>query len=249
MNLARFVSSGLLLCLALAASAQEPSATYSRLNTFSGFGEYSNDSSHIILGVAENRKIGAIGFQYQRRLVNRQQWNFSFTVEARPGMLESDPVETMTLVQTAPEQATTPEGSMPVKACHAGIFPYSFTITYSTGPVLETGDNIVVCSRRTVIEQGLSPAGLRIGLMPRHRLQPTFSTYAGYMFATQQVPAPNAGSFNFTFEFGGGLEFYQTHTRSMRLEYEVQHFSNKYTATLNPGVDSTFIKLTYAFGR
>jgi hypothetical protein len=44
---------------------------FSRLNTFSGFFEYSNDSSHIILGTVPNRKIGAIGFQYQRRLFQR----------------------------------------------------------------------------------------------------------------------------------------------------------------------------------
>jgi opacity protein-like surface antigen len=69
------------------------------------------------------------------------------------------------------------------------------------------------------------------------------------MFSTQQVPIPNAGAFNYTFEFGGGLEFYRSHTNSMRLEYQVQHFSNKETGTVNPGVDSGFIKLTYAFGR
>jgi hypothetical protein len=69
------------------------------------------------------------------------------------------------------------------------------------------------------------------------------------MFSTQPVPITNAGSFNFTFEFGGGLEFYRTHTQSMRLEYQVQHFSNKYTADENPGVDSGLIKLTYTFGR
>lgn len=63
------------------------------------------------------------------------------------------------------------------------------------------------------------------------------------------MPITNAGSFNYTFEFGGGLEYYLTRTRSVRLEYQVQHFSNKKTAELNPGVDSGFIKLTYAFGR
>ena len=79
-----------LLSLALTAVAQEPTdPAYSRLNTFSGFFEYSNDSSHIILGQAENRKIGAIGFQYQRRLVHRRLLDFSFTAEARPGMIES----------------------------------------------------------------------------------------------------------------------------------------------------------------
>jgi hypothetical protein len=99
-----------------------------------------------------------------------------------------------------------------------------------------------------VIEQGFSPAGIRFNLMPRHRLQLTFSSLAGYMFSTQEVPILGAGSFNYTFEFGGGFEYFRSRNRSIRLEYQVQHFSNKKTADLNPGVDSGFVKLTYAFG-
>jgi hypothetical protein len=250
MRRAGAVSSGVLFCLALAASAQQPAdTTYSRRNTFSGFFEYSNDSSHIILGDAENRKIGAIGFQYQRRLVHRRPLDFSFIAEARPGMIESDPTEFITEVQTQPQSATEQSGpAVLIQGCHAGTYDFSYPIQYPAGPVLQVGQVTVTCGRRTVVEQGFSPVGLRINLMPRHRLQPTFSSFGGYMFATQPVPIPQAGSFNFTFEFGGGLEYFTSHTRSIRLEYQVQHFSNKKTADLNPGVDSGFIKLTYAFG-
>lgn len=108
---------------------------------------------------------------------------------------------------------------------------------------------VETCPRRTVVEQGFAPAGLRLNLMPRHRWQLTFSSIGGYMFSSQQVPVPDAGAFNFTFDFGGGLEYYLSTSRSFRLEYQVQHFSNKNTAPQNPGVDSGFLKLTYAFGR
>jgi hypothetical protein len=247
---ARFFGGALLLGFALAASAQQPGETlYSRLNTFTGFFEYSNDSTHIILGNAENRKIGAIGFQYQRRLVYRRLWNFSFTVEMRPGMLESDPVQTVSTYQTLPTIFTFSGGPVPIGRCVAGDTPYNQTVTTPTGPVTYAGRVVGTCGRRTVIEQGLSPAGVRFNLLPRRRLQPTFSSNAGYMFSTQQVPVPNAGTFNYTFEFGAGLEFFRSRTRSMRLEYQVQHFSNKKTADANPGVDSGFVKLTYAVGR
>ncbi len=69
-----------ILGLALTAAAQSPAdRTYSRLNTFAAFAEYSNDSSHIILGTSANRKIGALGFQYQRRLVHRPALDLSYT--------------------------------------------------------------------------------------------------------------------------------------------------------------------------
>jgi hypothetical protein len=252
MRLVRLGLAVALLCLPLTALSQEAhGALYSRLNTFSGFVEYSNDSSHIILGDAENRKIGAIGFQYQRRLVNRRLWNFSYTAEMRPGMLESDPMQTDTHIVTLPvDEAGVYTGTQDaVLRCRASNSPYNFTFPSSTSPVLFAGDEIVTCSRRTVIEQGFSPAGVRFNLLPRHRLQLTFSSYGGYMFSTQEVPVPDAGSFNYTFEFGGGLEYYRTHNRSVRLEYQVQHFSDKNTSDYNPGVDNGFIKLTYAFGR
>jgi hypothetical protein len=247
MKIVRFGLAAVMVCLPLCGFAQTGGeAAYSRKNTFSGFFEYSNDSSHIILGNAENRKIGAIGFQYQRRLLHRKLFDFSYTAEARPGMLESDPVLTQTVVQTSPVKGSSVEPSSAVERCLAQT---SAPVTTVIGPTVYSFVVVDTCSRRTVVEQGFSPAGLRLNLVPGHRLQLTFSSFAGYMFASQEVPIPNAGAFNFTFEFGGGLEWYRTRTQSVRLEYQVQHYSDKQTSVANPGVDSGFVKLTYAFGK
>lgn len=246
MRLAKLAPSVLPLCLALTAVAQPPvDGLYSRRNTFGGFVEYSNDSSHIILGEAENRKIGAFGFQYQRRLVDRRLWNMSYTAEIRPAMMESDPVSLETITTNIPVAGTYPQRPVPVIRC----FDAAYDLIETVGTTAYTTHYVDTCGRRMVFEQGFSPAGMRFNLMPRHRLQPTFSSYGGYMFATQVVPIPNAGSFNYTFEFGAGLEFFRSRDRSVRLEYQVQHYSNKKTGDLNPGVDSGFLKLTYAFGR
>ncbi|HKO18576.1 MAG TPA: acyloxyacyl hydrolase [Acidobacteriaceae bacterium] len=226
--------------------AQKPAGRdYSRLNTFSGFFEYSNDSSHIILGTVSNRKIGAIGFQYQRRLFQRRYLDFSYQAEIRPGMVESDPTASYAFIETAPAAVTIPTHNVsPVSQCSAGDHgPF-------TDPLL--GDTYyvrVTCSRRSVVEQGFSPGGIRINIMPRHRLQTTLSSNAGYVFSTQPVPVNNAGSFNFCFDFGGGLEWFYSRRASVRVEYQVQHLSNKNTADVNPGTDSGFVRLTYAFGR
>jgi hypothetical protein len=233
-------------CVSCGALAQGGDSSYSRLNTFSGFGEYSNDSSHIILGEALNRKIGAIGIQYQRRLIHRRLLDFSYMAEFRPVILESDPTETVTTTFTAPPPTVVDqEPTYAVVVCRSG--------TYSVSGPGYAATQVVTCGRREAYAQGLSPVGFRVNGMTRHKLQPTFSFMGGYMFSPLAIPT-NAfgvlsGSFNFTFEFGGGLELYRSARRSMRLEYQVQHFSNGYTAAANPGVDSGFIKLTYAFGR
>ena len=247
MHVQRVARFALLLCLPLAATAQQPEQTYSRLNTFSSFLEYSNDSSHIILGSAINRKIGALGFQYQRRLMHRSSFDVFYEAELRPAMLESDPVVITTSIDISPTKGTfTQPGVTPVNRCFDSNGP---TETITLGSTTYIYYDQYTCGRRTVIEQGLAPAGIRVNLLPRHLLQLTFSSNAGYMFSTQPVPVPSAGSFNYTFDFGGGIEYYLSASRSVRVEYQVQHFSNKETAYENPGVDSGFIKLTYAFGR
>jgi len=246
MQLRIYALSAVLLCLPSFAGAQQPEQAYSRLNTFSAFTEYSNDSTHIILGTAMNRKIGALGIQYQRRLVHRRPLDLYYEAEIRPAMLESDPVEAVTIISLAPVAGSSIEGQGAVVVCHPSNGPVNTITVQGTTYVFYQQ---TTCGRRAVIEQGFAPAGIRINLAPRHPLQLTFSTNAGYMFSTQEVPVPEAGSFNYTFDFGGGLEYSLSHTRSVRLEYQVQHFSNKETAYQNPGVDSGFIKLTFGFGR
>lgn len=237
-----------LVLLSQGARAQSASdGSYSRVNTFAAFTEYSNDSSHILLGQARNRKIGAVGFEYNRRLFHRRLFDFAYQGEVRPGIVESDPMATYTNTITLPATAagTYPSAPQTVDKCVAVTAPYR--ITEPDGTVY-AGVGQETCSRRQVFAQGMSPIGFRVTLLPRHRLQPTFSSVLGYMFSTQQVPVSSAGSFNFTFGAAVGLELYWSHSRSIRLEYAVQHYSNKWTAPDNPGVDSGFIRLTYAMG-
>ena len=51
------------------------------------------------------------------------------------------------------------------------------------------------------------------------------------------------------FQLGAGIEYFRTLTQSIRLEYQLQHFSNAYTAETNYGVDNGLVKLTYTFGK
>lgn len=220
---------------------------YGARNRFGVMAEYSNDSSHIILGTSENIKLGAVGLQYQRRLLATRQFVFSYAAEIRPAIFESSPTETDVNYALAPYPGIYSSGEYLTERCKAGVIPYSFTSRlpqFSSEGFLE-----VRCGRQMNFAQGMSPAGFRVNFRPRHRLQPTFSTLEGYIFSTKPLPIASAGSFNFAFELGLGLEYYLAPKRSIRLEYELQHYSNDYTAYTNPGVDSGIFKLSYSFGR
>jgi opacity protein-like surface antigen len=230
----------------LQAQIESPGPLGSR-NTFGVMAEYSNDSSRIIMGDAVNVKLGAIGLQYQRRLLANRRLVWSYAMEFRPAILESVPTIAYTTVETLPTQATYTSSPQLTAKCVASSDPFQFTDPPSG--TVTAGTTYTRCGRQTVYAQGLSPFGFKLNLRPRARLQPVLSTYEGYIFSTQPVPSADAGSFNFDFEIGAGFEYYRSGRSSVRIEYQVQHFSNKNTADANPGVDNGLIKLTYSFGR
>lgn len=220
---------------------------YGAKNKFGVMVEYSNDSSHIIFGQSENIKLGAAGLQYQHRLLARHSLVWSYEAEFRPVILESIPATQNTLHLASPSTVTVIDPPVLTTRCVRGSYP--FTQSVGDPPVQYSGTISVSCSRQTNFAQGLSPFGMRLNFRPGHRLQPTISTLEGYIFSTKPLPTMYAGSFNFAFEFGAGLEYYLAPKRSVRLEYQLQHYSNGYTANANPGVDSGMFKLSYSFGR
>lgn len=221
----------------------------SRRNTFGVYVEYSNDSSHMLMGVSENRKLVALGGSYARRLWESHVGDLRYIVEARPVLMESDPVTRTTatltpLVPAGPPSTSVTEAVL-VSACHSGTF--NETVQFPAESFNVSGTT--ACDRRWVFAQSFSPVGFQYGFRPGHRLQPLLTSTAGYVFSTTPIPVSNAGSFNFTFDFGAGLEWFRTKNQSIQFEYRYHHISNAYTANANPGIDSGVFKVTYAFGR
>jgi opacity protein-like surface antigen len=236
------------LVLVSSANAQTGEAAFGGKNTYSAFFEYSNDSSHIVLGDAPNRRFASAGFQYERRLLSNHAFVWRYAAEFRPFILERDPTATLTISITAPPPLITFfEPTATALQCVAGQRTFSGTDPITGIHYSETIST--TCGHRWTYAQGLSPAGTRINLLPHRRLQPTASFLAGYILSANKIPLDSAGAFNFTFEFGAGLEYFQSQSRSIRLEYQIQHFSNAYTAVTNPGVDNGLFKVTYNFGR
>ncbi len=241
----------------LSAQAAPDNQTFSRRNTYSVSIEGSNDSSHILLGVARNRKLLNFGLSYSRRLLLRPSIELHYLTELRPVIFESDPVVTETFTYIgSPNTSQYTSSIREAQRCEPGVLfhysgtdplgnPFSSTVTAACG------------QRQSTIGAGWSPLGLKLNVLPRHRLQPVVTALGGYMFSAQAIPISTAGNFNYTFSVGAGIELFCSHpgpdtrfgTRSLRAEYRYHHISNKNTATENPGIDNGLFQLTYSFGR
>jgi hypothetical protein len=238
----------LAILTSVAGAQKEPVRPYySRSNTFGFLAAYSNDSSHMLLGVSENRKLLNFGATYSRRLFQNRIVNWMYNGEILPVALESDPVlrdvTTYTLPFPTPPIASSYE---PITPCHGGSGTATFT---AGGGIVYSYNYTDTCSRRWTIGEGISPVGFQWNFLPRRKLQPVILGHGGYMYSTQPIPDGGSGSFNFTFDFGVGLELYRTRTRSVRLDYRYHHISDHYTTTENPGIDNGLFTLTYSFGR
>jgi hypothetical protein len=242
----------LVLCFIIAsvAGAQtRDSRAFSRRNTFTVFTEYSNDSSHILMGIAEDRRLAALGVSYARRLWSSRVGDLRYLAEVRPVLLESDPVAhttvDITLIAPPGPASGFTYDTVPYPSCRPGTFQQ--TIQSPTQSYSYTSS--ITCGRRWTFAQGFSPVGLQYSFRPTHRIQPFVSSTAGYILSTRPIPVSNAGSFNFTFDFGAGIEFFHSATRSIQVEYRYHHISNHDTANANPGIDNGVFKVAYAFGR
>jgi opacity protein-like surface antigen len=236
-----------LIAFALSATAQVPpeSPYYSRRNSFGFFGAYSNDSSPILLGIAENRRLLEFGASWSRRLWQGRVVNWQYNVEVLPVALESDPLVHDVTVYTSPTSYTFTDSYAPVGACHSGSGSFTQTLNGITYAYTYTD----TCARQWTIGEAMSPVGMQWNFLPRRKLQPVLIGHGGYMYSTQPIPTSTAGSFNFTFDFGAGFELYRTRTRSIRAEYRYHHISNHDTANFNPGIDNGLLQVTYSFGR
>lgn len=230
-----------------AVAQTDAAAPYARNNSFGVLVAYSNDSSHILLGDAERRKLVNIGVSYSRRLLLTRFGAWTYDGELLPVALEGDPMGAFINQQTSP-QTNTYNGPLgyPLDNCTPSSQSYSFTYEGTT----YAGTQTDFCKgRQWNIGEAMSPAGLQWNFLPTHKIQPLIEAHGGYMYSTRPIPVEGAGSFNFTFDFGGGIEYFQSHSRSIRIEYRYHHISNHDTARANPGIDNGLLQLSYVFGR
>jgi Lipid A 3-O-deacylase (PagL) len=229
----------------LSAQTHPDNEYYAQGNTLGVFGAYSADSSHMLLGYAENRELLDFGVSYNRRLILNHIVNWQYSGELLPVALESDPMTLETIQSATPIVSTTLLGGQdPMVTCAPVAANYSFTDSGTT----YSGTAVFTCSgRRWTMGEAISPVGFQWNFLPRLKTQPFLVGHGGYMYSTRQIPIDEAGSFNFTFDLGAGVELYRNKTRSIRFEYRYHHISNHQTAQINPGIDNGLFQLTYCF--
>lgn len=228
-------------------AAQSPEKPFARRNSFGFLAAYSNDSSHILLGYAGNRKLLSIGASYSRRLLFNRIVNWQYDGEFLPLALESDPLAAFVNQQTSPTTQTY-TGKLPYAVINCT--PVTASYNYTVNGITYAGSQTEYCSgRQWTIGEALSPVGMQWNFMPRRKLQPFLEGHGGYLYSTRPIPTVNDGSFNFTFDIGAGFELFRTHSRSIRASYRYHHISNHDTANGNPGIDNELFQFSYEFGR
>jgi opacity protein-like surface antigen len=232
---------------ALSQTSPETRPYYARTDSFGVLVAYSGDSSHMLLGFAEKRKLLNIGVSYGRKLLLNHVVNWQYNGEVYPVALEGDPLWRFVNQQTEPTVTTfTVDGSPPI-SCGPIVTTYNYT---DPAGVVYAGTTSAFChGRQWTVGEGMSPIGMQWNFLPHQTVQPFLIGHGGYMYSTQAIPIFGAGSFNFTFDLGAGIEWYRSHSRSFRAEYRYHHISNHYTAMFNPGIDSGLFQVSYVFGR
>lgn len=90
----------------------------------------------------------------------------------------------------------------------------------------------------TTYAGGVTPLGLQVNFRNGRRVQPFFDAHGGMLYFTRQEPVPNSSQYNFTFNFGTGVQVFAGKRSSLLVGYKYHHISNADSATKNPGVDS-----------
>jgi len=228
---------------------RNPATAYAPAHSWSLFGEYSPSSSHIILGEAREREFITLGLAYTHNLLRTRHWDLNYLAEIRPLMAESDPVSTGYHIyinwpgQPVVDQTVHYVHEVPVlekersvndTTFYIGGLPYILSLTTFYG-------------RRWTYVGGMSPLGLKLNLLRHCRVQPTFQATGGFAASARDIPMFKTSAGNFTFSFGAGFEIFRRNGRSLRLQYRIQHFSNGYVGSSDPGIDSQMLYAGYSW--
>jgi hypothetical protein len=95
--------------------------------------------------------------------------------------------------------------------------------------IVPTGSGLFTVQRSKdhIYAASLSPIGLKLNFRRSQTLQPFASGTAGFLYFSKDVPVvAGAARFNFTFDFGGGMQIVRNSGRAITIGYKYQRISN-----------------------
>ena len=116
-------------------------------------------------------------------------------------------------------------------------------------PVFETAAGVTREVRKTITGAGLSPVGFQLNFRRRERVQPFAQASGGFLYFGERVPDTRGAQFNFTGDFGGGVQWKTGARRAWTVGYRYHHVSNGYRADVNPGFDSNLFYVGFSIFR
>lgn len=88
---------------------------------------------------------------------------------------------------------------------------------------------------------GFAPLGFQIDLEENKTVSPFIQSAAGFILLKEPFPDERGTRFNFTLEFGAGLDISLSDHLALFAGYKYHHMSNGERGIVNPGVDSNFL--------
>jgi hypothetical protein len=234
-----------LLCLAgwSASARAQQSGEYGRLQSFGISTSYSPDSSHILIGMSEQRRTWFAGFEYTRRIGSTRHVRWDYEGSILPFYLESDPTLIGTEVTVGSKTFTTSQAPQRLVAVPRG--PVGTDTTGNGAPVPVYAIPVyAILGRENTYAGGLAPLGARATWFRQYRIQPSFAVDLGFIVSPRDIPIDDTDRFNFMFCFGPGVQIFSNAHSSLRLEYLYHHISNGHLGAENPGVDQGVFRLT-----
>jgi hypothetical protein len=116
-------------------------------------------------------------------------------------------------------------------------------------PSFETTAGVTREVRKTITGAGLSPVGFQLNFRRRERVQPFAQASGGFLYFGERVPDVRGAQFNFTGDFGGGVQWKTGARRAWTVGYRYHHVSNGYRADVNPGFDSNLFYVGFSIFR
>lgn len=116
-------------------------------------------------------------------------------------------------------------------------------LSYPVIGFVQTSPNTFVFkrTRKSMYGAGISPIGFQLNFRRHRRVQPFADVSGGFLYFAAPIPNSLGKQFNFTADFGGGVQF-MTHTnRAVTIGYQYHHISNGNHGIINPGFDSNLI--------